>query len=254
MGLDKTQISGQLLNVGNHRTQAARLIHAEAGNDDEGAGHDDGLDQVHGGHGTEAAHRGIADNDHGADDHRQQVIPAEQAVEQLADSGQAGGHIGHEEDQDNQGRDAHDDRLLLPVALGDKRRDGDGVQFHTVAADFPGHQQKIQIGAHGKADSCPAGVSHTAEICKARQAHQQPGTHIGGLRAHSGDQRAHAAAAQIEALGAFLAPAADHDAGDDHEAEIEDDGRHNTDLCGCHSGFSLLCLSMDDMIPHLLQE
>ena len=56
-----------------------------------------------GGHSRKAAHRSIADDDDGADDNRRHIVPTEQAVEQLADGGQAGGHIGHKENQNDQG-------------------------------------------------------------------------------------------------------------------------------------------------------
>ena len=69
----------------------------------------------------------------------------------------------------------------------------------------------------------------------AGQTHQQPGRHIGCLGTHCGDQGAHAAAAQIKAFGALLASTADHDAGKDHEAQVQDDGAHDKDLRGCHS-------------------
>ena len=102
MGLHEAQVAGQLPDIVHHSAEAAGLINAEHRDDHEGAGHNNGLDQVHGCDGAEAAHRSIADNDHRADDHCQQVIPAEQAVEQLADGGQSGGHIGHKENQNDQ--------------------------------------------------------------------------------------------------------------------------------------------------------
>ena len=52
-----------------------------------------------------------------------------------------------------------------------------------------------------------------------------------GLRAHGGDQGADAPAAQIESLGALLGAAANHHACKNHEAEIQDHGGHNADLC-----------------------
>ena len=68
---------------------------------DQGDGHDDALDQVGGGHGQEAAHDGIQNDHRRADQHGDHVIEAEQAVEQLADGGEAGGGVGDEEDDYN---------------------------------------------------------------------------------------------------------------------------------------------------------
>ena len=218
-----------------HRPQAPGLDDPEDHDDGQGDRHDDRLDQVHRGHSGEAAHRGVADDDQGPDHHRRHVVPAEEAVEQLADSGQAGGHIGHEEDQDDQGGDAHDHRLLLAVPLGDEAGDGDGVQLYAVAAQPLGHQQEIQIGACGQTDGGPAGVGHAGQIGQAGDPHEQVAAHVAGLGAHGGDQGPHAPAPQIEALGALLGPAADHHAGEDHEAEIEDDGPHDTHLRTSHS-------------------
>ena len=244
MRLNKTQISRQIPDVVQHSVHATCLIDAEAGDNNESAGHDNGLDQIHGGNGAEAAYRGIADDDHRADDHRQKVIPAEQTVEQLADGGQAGGHIRDKEDQDNQRCDAHDHRLLFPIALGNKRGNGDGVQLHTVTTNLFGYQQEVQIGAHSQANSRPARVSHATEIGQAGQSHQQPGTHVRCFGAHGSDQRSHTAPAQVKALGAFLAPPADHNAGENHETKVQDNSCHDCDLCGCHCSlsFNVQCL------------
>ena len=217
-----------------HGIHAPRLDHAEHHDDGQGDGHDDGLNEVHGGHSAEAAHGGIADDNDSADDDRHHIVPAEQAVEQLADGRQTGGHIGHEEHQDDNGGDAHDDGLLLPIALGDKAGDGDGVQVDAVPPQTAGHQQKVQIGARHQTDGGPAGVGHAAEIGKARDAHEQIATHVRGLGAHGGDQGAHAPSAQVKALGTLLRPASDHHAGEDHHTQVQDDGTHDDHLYGCH--------------------
>ena len=238
VGLEEAEVSVHRLGVLHHGVHAARLVDAEHGDDHQSHGHNDGLDEVHGGHSGEAAHRGVADDDQGADDDSQHVVPAKQAVEQLADGGQARGHIGDEEDENNEGGDAHNDGPLLLIALGDERGDGDGVQLHAVTADAFGHQQEVEIGAQSQTNGSPAGVSHAAEVGHAGQAHQQPGGHVAGLGAHGGDQRADAAAAQIKPFGAFLAPAADQHAGADDKTEVEDNGRGDKHLCACHAELS----------------
>ena len=101
--------------------------------------------------------------------------------------------------------------------------------FNTIqgAVTMLGYQQEVEIGAQSQTDGGPAGVGHTGQIGHAGQTHQQPGRHIGCLSTHGGDQRAHAAATQIEALRTLLGAATDHDAGDDHEAQVEDNGSHD---------------------------
>ena len=253
IGLREAEEAGEGLGVGDDRVHAARLDHAKDHDDGQGGGHDDGLDQVHGGHGVEASDGGIADNDDGPDDHRRHVVPAKEAVEELADGGKARGYIGHEKDQNNQGGNAHDDGLFLPIALGDEAGNGDSVQLHAVAAELFGNQQEVQVGADSQADGGPAGVRHAAEVRKARDAHEQVAAHVGGLGAHGGHQGADAPAAQVEALGALLGAAADHHPGEDDEAEVRDDGTHDADLCGRHE-ISLLFRSMGAIIAHFLLE
>ena len=203
-----------------HGIHAPGLNNAEDHDNSQGNGHDDGLNQVHSGHGGEAAHRGVADNHDSANHNRHHVVPAKETVEQLADGGQAGGHIGHEENEDNQGGDAHNHRFFLTVPLGDEAGDGDGVQLHAVPAQPPGHQQEVQISAGGQTDGGPAGVGHAGQIGQTGDTHKQVAAHVAGLGAHGGDQGAHPPAAQVETLGALFGPAANHHAGEDDEAEI----------------------------------
>ena len=140
IGLTKAQKTGKAAGMSQNSIHTAGLHNAEHHDDAQGDGHNHRLDQVHSGDGAEATHGGIADDDDGAHDHGEHVIPAEQTVEQLTDRRQAGGHIGHEEHQNDERGDTHNDGLFLPVALGDKAGDGDGVQFHAVTPQAAGHQ------------------------------------------------------------------------------------------------------------------
>ena len=242
IGLTKAQKTGNAAGMGQNSIHTAGLHNAEHHDDAQSDGHNHRLDQVHGGDSAEAAHGGIADDDDGAHDHGEHIIPAEQTVEQLADRRQTGGHIGHEEHQNDERGDTHNDGLFLPVALGDKAGDGDGVQFHAVTPQAAGYQQEIQVGADGKADGGPAGVRHAAEIGEAGDTHEQVAAHIAGLRAHGRDQGAHAPAAEVKAFSALLASFTDHHAGENHQAEIQNDRCHDRDLCGCHTILSPLTL------------
>ena len=77
IGLGKAEEAGQGAGVVQHGAQAPGLGNAEHHNDGQSCGHDNGLNQVHGGHGRKAAHRGVADDNNSADDHRRHVVPAE---------------------------------------------------------------------------------------------------------------------------------------------------------------------------------
>ena len=51
VGLEEAEVSGHGLGVLHHGVHAARLVDAEHGDDHQSHGHNDGLDEVHGGHG-----------------------------------------------------------------------------------------------------------------------------------------------------------------------------------------------------------
>ena len=95
------QVAGQALRIGDHSVPAACHAHAVDQHGDERQRHDDGLDEIGGGHGAEAAQNGVPHDDEGRDQHRRHVIHAEQAVEQLAAGRKARCRVGHKEDDDD---------------------------------------------------------------------------------------------------------------------------------------------------------
>ena len=235
IGLAEAEVAGQGFGVFQNSIHTASLHDAKGHNNGQSDGHNDGLNEVHGGHGAEAAHRGVADDDNGAHHHGGHVVPAKEAAEQLSDGSKAGGYIRDKENEDDESGDAHDHGLLFSVALGDKAGNGDGIQLYAIAAQPPGHQQEVQVGTEGQADGRPAGVRHAAEIGKARNAHEQIAAHVRGLSAHGGDQRAHATPAQIEALGALFGAAADHNAGENDKAQVQNNSTHDAKLGSGHT-------------------
>ena len=202
VALRHVQITRQRLRAGEHGLRAARQIHAEEHDDDQRDRHEDGLDEVGGGHGQEAAQHRIADDDRRADEHGHVVVPAKQAAEQHADGLEAGGGVGHKEHDDDQCGNQGEQMALVPVAAGEVIRHGDGAQVLGVDAQALGHQQEVEIGAHRQTDDGPADLRQSGEVRQTRQAHQQIGAHVGGLRAHGGDQRAELAAAEVKIAGA----------------------------------------------------
>ena len=114
-----------------------------------------------------------------------------------------------------------------------KLRHRDGVQIGRVAPQPPGHDEPVEPGAHGQTDGRPARRRNAGEVGKAGQAHQQPAGHIAGFSAHSSDQRAHLAAAEVE-IGAVLVGLAVYKAHQQHAHQIDHNGGNDADIC--HKG------------------
>ena len=223
IALGQVQIAGQGPGVLQHGVHAAGLAHTEADHHDEGNGHKDALHQVRGGDGQEAAHHGIGDDDHGADDHGGVILKAEEAVEKGTHRLEAGGGVGDEEHQDHDGRDAGEHVALVAVAAGEEVRHGDGPQPVRVAADAPGHDEPVEVGAGGQADAGPGDLRQAAEVGEAGQTHEEVAAHVAGLRAHGGDHGTQAPAAQIEIVGAAVAaPAAEVNADEQHAHQVHE--------------------------------
>ena len=114
-----------------HSLQAlsARLLHAEAHNDDERDRHEDRLNQVGERNGHEAAHHRVQHDHDAADDHRRVVLHTKKAVEERADGLEAGRRVRDKENEDHDRRDAGKQMLLISEAAGEKVGDRDGAEF-----------------------------------------------------------------------------------------------------------------------------
>ena len=110
---------------------------------DQGNRHNDTLDQVGGRYRQETAHNGIADNDDRTDDHGHVVIHAKQAGEQGAYGLKSGSRIRDKENQDDDGRDAHQDVLLIMKSSGEEIRNSDGIADNGIAAKPLCHNQPV---------------------------------------------------------------------------------------------------------------
>ena len=173
-----------------HVAHAAGLAQAEADDADQSDGHDDGLHQVGGGGSHETAGGGVSHDDHSGDDHSSTIVKAEEGGEQLAAGGEAGGSVGDEEDHDDQSGDAQEQVALVLEAAFEEIGHGLCADVFGVSTQALGHDEPVQVGADADADGGPGDVTDTGGVGQARQAHQQPGGHIGRLGAHGGDQRA----------------------------------------------------------------
>ena len=72
-------------------------------------------DRVCGGNRHEPSHNRITDDDDSAGDHGGMVVYAKKAVEQSSHRLEAGSRVGDKEDENNDGGNAHQDILLIPV-------------------------------------------------------------------------------------------------------------------------------------------
>ena len=241
VALGQVQVAGEGLGVGHHRVPAAGLADAEEHDDHQSHGHNHALDQVVVGHGQKAAQNGVDNDNHRAENHGGVVVHPEEAGEQGADGLKAGGGVGDEEDQHHQGGDAGQHVPVVVVPAGEEAGDGDGLHGDGVVPQPLGHDQPVQVGAHGQADGGPAGLGNAGDVGQARQAHQQPAAHVRGLGAHGGDDGAQLPAAQIELVGGppgvFLAEV---DAHEDHQAQIGHNGHQDADFRGGHVAITLL--------------
>ena len=212
-------------------------VDAEDHDDEERERHDDGLHEVGHGRGQKSAENGVSGNDHGADEHAGDVVEAAERGEELAAGSEAGGGVGNEEDDDDERRNAHEQAARVVEAAGEEVGNGDGVYFFAVHAQSFGHDEPVEVGAYGKADGRPAGFGNAGEQGEAGQAHEQPGGHVGGFRAHGGDDGPHFAAAQIVFMGVAVAFGAD-EADVEHEKQINGNGDVYEDLIVAHGRYS----------------
>ena len=210
-------------------------IHAAGGMDtvdDDGYQrnrHDDALDQVGGACRHKAAHCTVQDDNDCACDHRNRVVDAEHRVEQLAAGSKAGCGVRDEENDDDNGCDARQNALLVAVAVGEEGRQGDRVCRMGVQTDLARDEKPVEVGADRKTDCGPARITDTGQVRKTRQTHQQPGTHIGGLRTHRNDKRTELSAAEIEIIGSLVA-VGEVPSDTQHQDEIRQDCHNDTHL------------------------
>ena len=126
---------------------------------------------------------------------------AEKAVEQRADGLEAARRVGHEEDEDDDGRDAHEDVAAVAETLGVELGYRHRPHADAVAAQTARDQQPVHIGADAQTQDRPEGIGQTRDVGQAGNAHQQPRTHVGSLGTHGGHEGAQLASAQIKLVG-----------------------------------------------------
>ena len=143
VALGQVEITGQGGGVGDHGIPAAGLADTEKDDDDQRNTHDNALHQVRGGHRQETAQHRITDNHQRANDHGCVVVHPQQAVEQGTHGLEAGGGIGDEENQDDDGGDAGQNVAFVTVAAGEEVGDGDCPGDSGIAAEPFCHNQPV---------------------------------------------------------------------------------------------------------------
>ena len=156
------------------------------------------------------------------------VIPPEELVEQLAAGGEAGGGVGHKEDQNDQRSDAHEHVSVIPIAVGEKIRNGNGVSTALgVHTQTLGNDQPVQISTNGKTDGGPADLGASAQIRQSRKSHKQITAHVRRLCTHGRDDRSQTPSAQIEIPDTAVFLGVDR-SDYDHCRHINENGNENT--------------------------
>ena len=162
-------------------------VDAAHGDDDEHRSQDEGEDHQGRLHGVgpayreEAAEEGVGDGGRGTDPEGGVITHAEGALEQAGTGHHAaGGAVDGEEQQDHQGGEDAQHPALVFEAVGEIVRQGQGVAVLLGVNPQPtGHPAPVEVGADDEADGDPA-LGDAADEDGARQAHQEPATHVGG--------------------------------------------------------------------------
>ena len=139
VGLGQGQISRQCLGVLDHGLHPTGHPHAPSHNSDQGHGHHHALDQVGGRSRQKAPQTCIGHNNHGAQDHRRQVIHPEQGTEQFAACCKSAGGIRYKKHHNHQSRQTGQHIFAITVPAAEELRDGNGINMMAVPANSSGH-------------------------------------------------------------------------------------------------------------------
>lgn len=179
------------------RSKTARTGHDNRGNRDDGDEHHGRLDKVRPAHSEKSAHEGVAHHDDRTDDKARGVVHAEDGAEELRASHKARNRVEQEErENENRGDDA-DDSLVVAETVRKKVGEGNGIAAEVaVLAEPAAHDFPVEVRADHETDTDPR-FGKPAHEDGAREAHQEPAAHVGGLCGHGHDPLVHAAVAQV---------------------------------------------------------
>ena len=200
---EQAQQVGVLCVHGVHgRSKTARTGHDNRGNRDDGDEHHGRLDKVRPAYGKETAHEGVAHHDNRTDDKARGVVHAEDGAEELRASHKARNRVEQEERENEDGGDNADNALVVAETVRKEVGEGNGVTAEVaVLAEPAAHDFPVEVGADHETDTDPCFGKPAHEDC-AREAHQKPAAHVGGLCRHRHDPLVHAAVAQVVGIQA----------------------------------------------------
>ena len=200
---EQAQQVGVLCVHGVHgRCKSARAGHDNRGDGDDGDEHHGRLNKVRPAHGEETAHEGVTHYDDRTDDKARGVVHAEDCAEQFSARDKARNRVEQEERENEDGGDNADDSLVVAEAVRKEVGERDGVTAEVaVLAEPAAHDFPVEVRADDKSDTDPR-FGETAHEDGAREAHQKPAAHVGGLCGHCHDPLVHATVAEVVGIQA----------------------------------------------------
>ena len=130
-----------------------------------------------------------------------------------------------EEYENEYSRDRHNDLLLFAEAVREELGNSDRVvRSNAVSAESLGDDKPVEVGTDGQTDGGPGGLRQATHHGDGRKTHEEPAAHVGGLRAHGGDQGTQLTAAEEEIARGLILFRDGHTNGQ-HHAHVQDDGK-----------------------------
>ena len=111
--------------------------------DYQGNGHNHTLDQICSGNCHEAAHDCIAYDNNRTNDHGNMVVSAKKTGKQCSDSFESGCRIRNKENKDDNGRNAHQDILIVLKTTGKEIGNSNGITYDGVTAQALRYDQPV---------------------------------------------------------------------------------------------------------------
>ena len=134
VNLGHGQISCKRACVIHNGVPSACNVNSVKNNNDQSNAHYNTLNQICGRNSHKSTHNSISDNHYSAYNHGCVVVKAEQTVKKSSDCLKAGCGIGNKENQDNDGRNAHQNIFLIPIPAGEELGYGDSVADNGIPA------------------------------------------------------------------------------------------------------------------------
>ena len=119
-----------------------------------------------------------------------------------------------------------------------------------VAANFFCYNPPVYVSSNCKTNGCPASICNTGKISKSRQTHQKPAAHVRSLCTHGCYKRTKLSSSKIEIRAVIIVPGTQITY-KEHCTQVDDNGRHYTNVCCCHVSLPSFPLWKGVLIHHL---